>query len=64
MSPVKVIGAAFLALDLGLRAGGFHLDVPSYHGEPQPANPFNVVATATAQAVLPIRGSYLSRIPI
>jgi hypothetical protein len=64
MKVIEVGGVLLLAVDLAIHGGGFHLDVLSYHGEPQPANPFDVVATATAQPIFSIGNSYLSRIPL
>jgi hypothetical protein len=64
MTVIKVGGIVLLVADPAIHGGGFHLEMPSYHGEPLPANPFDVVATATAQPVLMIGNNYLSRIPL
>jgi hypothetical protein len=64
MRVIEIGGVLLLAADLAIRGGAFHLDVPGYHGEPQPTNPFSVVATATAQPVFMAGNSYLSRIPL
>jgi len=63
MKVVQVGGVFLLASGLAIR-NEFHLDIPAYHGEPQPANPFNVVSTATATAMFPQVNGYLSRIPL
>jgi hypothetical protein len=64
MRLIKVGGLLLLAADLAIRGGTFHLDVPGYRGEPMPANPFSVVATATAQPVFLTGNIYLNRTPL
>jgi hypothetical protein len=60
------VGGAILLLAAGqvLHGGKFHLDVPSYHGEPLPTNPFNTMATATVQTFSWAENIFLSRIPL
>jgi hypothetical protein len=64
MKVIEVGGVLLLAVDLAIHGGGFHLDVPSYHGEPLPTNPFNTMATATAQTFSWAENIFLSRIPL
>ncbi len=63
MNGIAPIGACVLAVALVLD-GQKHVEVRMYHGAPQHSNPFDVVSTATAQAVFPTANSSLSRIPI
>jgi hypothetical protein len=62
MKGIQAGGVLLLAVDLAFHAG-YHLEVASYHGAPPSADPFDVVATATAQPVFFTGNNYLSRIP-
>jgi hypothetical protein len=47
MKVIGVGGVILLVTGQVIHSGGFHLDVPGYHGEPRPSNQFDLISTVT-----------------